>query len=66
MIDIAWGPQYAVGNEMIDHQHQVFVDLIRSSSDAIDRRRSRIRQEIFGGVGVICEIPLFRRRIDDD
>ena len=40
MIDIAWGPQYAVGNEMIDHQHQVFVDLIRSSSDAIDRRRS--------------------------
>ena len=40
MIDIAWGQQYSVGNEMIDHQHQVFVDLIRSSSDAIDRRRS--------------------------
>ena len=39
MIDITWGPQYAVGHEMIDHQHQVFVDLIRSSSGAIDSRR---------------------------
>jgi len=36
MIDITWGEQYATGNEKIDHQHQVFFDLIRASSEAID------------------------------
>jgi hemerythrin len=39
MIAISWGPQYLVGNDMLDHQHQVFADLIRSSSDAIESRR---------------------------
>ena len=36
MIDIKWDKRYLLGNERIDLQHHVFIDLIRSSSDAID------------------------------
>ena len=41
VIDIKWGKQYSVGNEAIDRQHQVFIDLIRSTSGAIDSHRSK-------------------------
>lgn len=36
MINIKWDKNYAVDYEKIDNEHRVFVDLIRSSSDAID------------------------------
>lgn len=32
MIDIKWDHKFEVGHERIDHEHQVFVDLIRSVS----------------------------------
>ena len=38
MIDIRWSDRYLLGYEKIDLQHRVFVDLIRSTSDAIDRQ----------------------------
>ena len=43
MIDIKWNKQYSVGHAAIDHQHRVFIDLIRSTSDAVD---SRLNKEI--------------------
>ena len=36
MINIKWDKNYSVGYERIDNEHRVFVDLIRSSSDALD------------------------------
>lgn len=36
MMDIKWDDKYLVGHPRIDHEHQVFVDLIRSVSIAAD------------------------------
>ena len=36
MIDIKWDKRYLLGNETIDLQHHVFIDLLRSSSIAVD------------------------------
>ena len=40
MIDIKWEKRFAVGYEKIDDEHRVFIDLIRSSSEAIDGQKS--------------------------
>lgn len=39
MISLYWDDSFTVGNEEIDNQHKVFMDLVRSSSAAIDSRR---------------------------
>ena len=36
MMDIKWDDKYLVGHPRIDHEHQVFVDLIRAVSMAAD------------------------------
>ena len=36
MINIKWDKSYSVNNEKIDNEHRVFIDLVRSCSDAID------------------------------
>ena len=40
MMDIQWDDKYLVGHPRIDHEHQVFVDLIRAVSIAADAVRS--------------------------
>lgn len=32
MINIVWDQKFAVGHERIDHEHQVFLDLIKNAS----------------------------------
>ena len=41
MMDIQWDDKYLVGHPRIDHEHQVFVDLIRAVSMAADTRPSK-------------------------
>lgn len=36
MINIQWDSKFTVGNQKIDDEHKVFIDLIRSCSDQID------------------------------
>jgi hemerythrin len=36
MIGLYWSDRFTVGNEKIDNEHKVFMDLVRSSSAAID------------------------------
>lgn len=43
MMDIRWDPRYEIGHPRIDHEHQVFVDLIRSVSLESERESSRER-----------------------
>lgn len=43
MIDIKWNTKYEVGHPRIDHEHQVFVDLIRSVSLEAERKSTRER-----------------------
>lgn len=40
-IDIKWDKRFEVGNLRIDHEHQVFLDLIRNVSQASDAGESR-------------------------
>ena len=46
MIDIKWDQKFSVGHERIDHEHQVFLDLIRNVSRFVERpedgRRDRV------------------------
>ncbi|MFY7867291.1 bacteriohemerythrin [Roseateles sp.] len=51
MIDIHWDSRYEIGHPRIDHEHQVFVDLIRAvSREALHpvapERASRLLQEV--------------------
>lgn len=51
MIDIHWDRRYEVGHPRIDHEHQVFVDLIRSVSREAQRgvpseRAARLLTEV--------------------
>lgn len=39
MIDIYWDDKYTVGNEKIDNEHKVFIDLIKTCSEAIETDR---------------------------
>ena len=41
MMDIQWDDKYLVGHPRIDHEHQVFVDLIRAVSMAADTRPTK-------------------------
>lgn len=41
MIDIRWDEKFEVGHPRIDHEHQVFVDLIRTVSLEAERNCSR-------------------------
>ncbi len=43
MIKIIWDNKYSVGNERIDHEHQVFLDLIKCASLAGDEHLSKER-----------------------
>jgi hemerythrin len=43
MIDIHWDSKYEIGHPRIDHEHQVFVDLIRSVSVEADGKGSEER-----------------------
>lgn len=36
MTDIKWDAKYSIGHERIDHEHQVFLDLIRNASLAVE------------------------------
>ncbi len=40
-IDIQWDKKFEVGHIRIDHEHQVFLDLIRNVSLASDRQEPR-------------------------
>lgn len=51
MIDIHWDPRYEVGHPRIDHEHQVFVELIRSVSfqsqqNTAPERMARLLMEV--------------------
>ena len=51
MIDIQWEQGFAVGHERIDHEHQVFLDLIKNASladeeDAPKERILRLLEEV--------------------
>lgn len=37
MTDIRWDMKYSIGHERIDHEHQVFLDLIRNASLALEQ-----------------------------
>lgn len=37
MIDIQWDRKFEIGHERIDHEHRVFLDLIRNASLELDR-----------------------------
>ncbi|EXJ16705.1 bacteriohemerythrin [Imhoffiella purpurea] len=43
MIDIQWDDKFSVGHARIDHEHQVFLDLIRNVSLADDQKAPRER-----------------------
>lgn len=43
MINIKWDEKYSVGHARIDHEHQVFVDLIINVSRAEDQHSSKDR-----------------------
>lgn len=43
MIKLQWDSKFEVGHERIDHEHQVFLNLIRSASDAADNGSSKAR-----------------------
>lgn len=43
MMDIKWDDKYLVGHPRIDHEHQVFVDLIRAVSIAADAHMTKER-----------------------
>jgi len=43
MMDIQWDDKYLVGHPRIDHEHQVFVELIRTVSQAADAQPSKDR-----------------------
>jgi len=43
MIEIQWDDKFAVGHERIDHEHQVFLDLIRNVSLADEQQAPRER-----------------------
>ena len=43
MMDIQWDDKYLVGHPRIDHEHQVFVDLIRTVSLAADAQTTKER-----------------------
>ncbi len=36
MIKIQWDAKFSVGNEKIDREHRVFLDLVRSCSEAVE------------------------------
>lgn len=38
-IDIKWDWAYSIGNEKIDNEHKVFLDLVRSCSEDIEEGR---------------------------
>lgn len=51
MIDICWDEKFEIGHSRIDHEHQVFVDLIRTVSqeargDCPKERISRLLMEV--------------------
>lgn len=39
MIGLYWDDRYSVGNEKIDNEHRVFMDIVRDSSAAIDSHK---------------------------
>jgi hemerythrin len=41
MINIEWNPSYSVGHERIDHEHRVFIDLIKNVSIAADQKQPK-------------------------
>jgi len=43
MITIKWDDKYSVGHERIDHEHQVFLDLIINASHADDEHLPKDR-----------------------
>ncbi|MFD2113278.1 bacteriohemerythrin [Thiorhodococcus fuscus] len=43
MIDIEWDNKFSVGHERIDHEHQVFLDLIKNVSLCDDENMPRER-----------------------
>lgn len=43
MINITWDEKYSIGHARIDHEHQVFVDLIINVSRADDQQSSKDR-----------------------
>ncbi|EGV31147.1 hemerythrin-like metal-binding protein [Thiorhodococcus drewsii AZ1] len=43
MIDIEWDNKFSVGHERIDHEHQVFLDLIKNVSLCDDEHMPRER-----------------------
>ena len=48
MINISWDGKLSVGNEKIDNEHKVFIDLIRSCSQAIEKQEdaNRLLEEL--------------------
>jgi hemerythrin len=40
-IDIQWDKRFEVGHSRIDHEHQVFLDLIRTASQASDTQEPK-------------------------
>jgi len=51
MLDIQWNDKFSVGHERIDHEHQVFLDLIRNVAYAADHhfpqeRITRLLEEV--------------------
>jgi hemerythrin len=51
MINIKWDKKYSVGHERIDHEHQVFLDLIRNVSLAEEKKFDKDR-----GVRLLREV----------
>ncbi len=43
MIDIEWDEKYSVGHDRIDHEHQIFINLIKNISCADDNKIARER-----------------------